>query len=198
MIILQTVPPHDRVPSPLELTNRLRRTDTAQELRFEPGVRPRHVTELLRDKREAETETRLGKSLRSGEVDHGVGLEGDGRRRRRSGHGSEPGVEEPGEGGLGLVEEESAAEEERLPVVVESREGGERELRVAPDVGGVEDECVAEVGVVRPAGGIGPENVSVIVVVVFLQCVGERWILEVVAFQVVQDVLQTHHRGSER
>lgn len=100
-------------------------------------------------------------------------------------------MEEPGEGGLGLVEEESAAEEERLPVVVESREGGERELRVAPGVGGVEDECVAEVGVVRPAGGIGPENVSVIVVV-FLQCVGERWILEVVAFQVVQDVLQSH------
>lgn len=152
------------------------------------------MSELLHDKREAETKTSLGESLRRSEVDHGVRLEGDGRRRR-SGHGSKPGVEKPGEGGLRLVGDESAAEEERLPVVVEACEGGERDLSVASHVGSVEDEGVAEVSVVRPASRIGPEDVSTIFFL--LQCVGEGWVLEVLAFQIVQDVLQTHRR-SER
>lgn len=104
------------------------------------------MSELLHDKREAEAKTRLGENLRSGEVDHGVRLEGDGRRRRR-GHGLKPRVEEPGEGGLRLVEDESAAEEERVAVVVEACEGGERDLTVS-QVGSVEDEGVAEVSVV--------------------------------------------------
>lgn len=88
-----------------------------------------------------------------------------------------------------MVEDESAAEEERVAVVVEACEGSKRDLIVS-HVGSVEDEGVAEVSVVRPASGIGPDNVSAIVFV--LHCVRERRVLEVLAFQIVQDVLQTH------